>query len=141
MTKFKDVNAAPDRLRVLNNSTGELQNQLRTSVQAWGILRLPVVNDRTGRVLDGRLLIQVLRALGHEECEMHFISIDPKDEEVVRCVLNNHANDWNWEAVGALLKNCEPKMTGFHSMDYLPILAANWAPAKVKDDAQFEMEL
>lgn len=137
--KLGELRCPPDPLW---NCTQELSNWLTTIVRRFGALRPPVVNLRSNTVLDGRKLVSALRCSGNSHALCACLDIPIEDEQLVRMVLNNHASDWEWEAVSKLLKERKipAELSGFKSFDYNPLLAAEWKPAQV-DDSQFEMEL
>ncbi len=136
---LQECQAPADDMR---KSSKELQVWLGASRNAFGLLRLPVYNAQTKNVIDGRLLVRHLRSVGLGAIPMIVIDVPLEQENLIRLALNNHAGDWQWEVVSGLLKKVDPKMSGFHSMEYNPLLAADWKQAKVDENGgQFSLEL
>ena len=143
MTKIVELNTVDASLDTLRAAPHELRHSLVRVLNEFGLVQLPVLNVRNNTVIDGRLRVRILRDKGVKECEMVCVNLSDKDASLLRLALNNHAGDWNWRPVSDLLHLVNPKLSGFHSMDYNPLLAANWTPGEPNqtDANQFSLEL
>ena len=123
--KLKDISVQSCPLR---KAADEMRMQLIKSVKDNGILRLPHVNARTGHVIDGILLISIIKMLYIEECQIIFHDVSEEEELEMRIILNCHSRDWVWEELSKVLKRMKtpPADTGLREMEYAPLLAAEW---------------
>ncbi len=144
--KVKDLKAHPDGVR---SAGPDAVFRLGASVRHFNLLRPPVLNIRTGSVLDGDRLLAALRDSGAEEVEVWCVDVPEAEEDAAHLALNNHCGEWQWQAVSLLLKSCVERgvdagLTGFLDSDTGPLLSADWSPAKVgpmdgTDGSQVEM--
>lgn len=108
--------------------------QLKKQVERLGVLRPPVLNVRTGRVVDGERLVAVLREADPDaEVQFWCVDLSEGDEELARLALNNHCGVWQWQEVSAVLKaaGADVAATGFKDYYTRPLLASDWTvPAK-----------
>jgi hypothetical protein len=129
--KVSSVKAHPDGVR---SHTSDSLYLLGKSVEQFGLLRLPVLNVRTGNLIDGDLLLEALRHLSTEEVDFWCVDVPEELEDVAHLALNNHAGEWQWRPVSEHLKAVQALglpmgLTGFHASDYGPLTAADWSPA------------
>lgn len=127
-----DLCTHPDHDRT---SSSESKHWLRRSVEKFGLLQLPVLNARTGRLLGGALLVSAMRDMERAATPTWVVDLAPELEEAAALALNNHAGEWIWKEVSLVLKkmneNNEPLgLTGFHDSDIGPLVAADWKPAE-----------
>ena len=130
--KLSTLKAHPDAVRSV---TAEAVYNLRKSHDEFGLLRLPVLNVRTGNVIDGDHLITVLRDKGVEEVQVWCVDIDEAKEDIAHLALQNHCGEWMWEPVSVLLRALkdaghELLLTGFHPYDISPLTQAEWSPVE-----------
>lgn len=110
---------------------------LGRSLSKFGLLRPPfVVNDATGNMIDGDLVLEALRSVMDKDAMVPVwaVSIPEEDEDAAHLALQNHAGEWQWQPVSELLKAVaarggDVKLAGFHESDTGPLLAADWKPA------------
>ena len=131
--KLADLKPHPDGVRA--SSPTDLF-QLGKSYDRFGLLRPPfVLNARTGNLLDGDVMVGVLRDRGVEEADVWVVDVPEEDEDAAHLALQNHVGEWQWQAVSVRLKELQgrgldPRLTGFHDYDIGPLCAADWSPAE-----------
>ncbi len=133
------LKAHPDGVRT-NDPAAE--HILRKQIERWGIIQFPLLNARTGNVLDGDLLILALRASGDPAREIPVLVIDvPEEEEdAVHLARNNHFGEWQWNLVSELLKRIatgghDTMLTGFAQHMILALSSVEeWAPEMTLND-------
>ena len=106
----------------------------RRSLDAHGLLSLPTLNIRSGRLLSLRSVVEAAAMLGLEELPVWCVELDEAEEEAAALMLNSHLNEWDWEHVAAKLKRVQAAglpltLTGLPESDTGPLLAADWKPA------------
>jgi len=123
-----DLCTHPD---VDRTSSPEARHWLGEQLKAFGLLQLPVLNARTGRLLGGALLVKCVRESGAEAVPTWVVDLDQGLEEAAALALNNHAGEWDWKQVSLVLKRMQGDghklgLTGFHDYDTGPLVAAEW---------------
>ena len=128
LRKVAELKAHPDSVRAASQ---ESLHWLAQSQVLFGQLALPVLNARTGVLLDGDRRLADMRARGVEETWVWLVDLDPALEDAAHLALNNHAGEWQWQPVSLLLKELASRgqplgLTGFHESDTGPLCAADW---------------
>lgn len=130
--KLRELKPHPDGVREADN---DALYWLGKSLESFSLLQLPVLNARTGNLIDGDKVVERLRALRSPEweCPVWCVDIDEEMEDVAHLALNNHAGEWRWQAVGEQLKALKGRkvpmgLTGFHESDFGPLTEADWTP-------------
>lgn len=132
MLNLADLKVRKDQVRTFSS---EDVHRLSVSVDKMGVLRPLVVNGRNMAVLDGALVAKALRAAGAVAAPCWVVDLPPELEMTAHLALQNHVGEWNWQAVSEALQAVQAAglavdLTGFHSSDTGPLLAADWTPAK-----------
>lgn len=113
--KIKDMNRALYNPRVeLTPKDIEYQN-LRQSINTYGML-IPVVwNKRTNTIISGHQRLSVLENEGETEVEVSVVDIDEKQEKQLNIALNKIEGDWEEEKLTELFTELgeEEIFTGF----------------------------
>ena len=136
MRPTASLKAHPDGVRSAIPSD---ELRLLNSLKHFGFLRPPfTINVRTGTLLDGDEMLDACRALGLESVPVWLVDLPEEDEDAAHLALQNHVGEWQWQPVSLLLKALAARgldvgLTGFHDSDTGPLMAADWAPAKVGD--------
>ena len=130
LRKCSSLAVHPDGVR---QASEEAVFNIGKCVEQLGVLRPLVVSARTGRVLDGDLLLEKLRAQGSDEVPCWVVDVPEEQEDTAHLALNNHAGEWQWEKVSKHLQSLAGKkqelaLTGFRSHDIAPLLEADWKP-------------
>ena len=82
--KLAELKAHPDAVRSV---TSEAVYNLRKSHDEFDLLRLPVLNVRTGNVIDGDHLLSVLRDKSVEEVQVWCVDIEEAKEDIAHLAL------------------------------------------------------
>lgn len=128
---LSDLKPHPDGVRT---ATAESVFNLTRCYELLGLLRPPVVlNVTTGNVIDGDRMIEALRRAEVASVPVWCVEIPEEAEDAAHLALQNHAGEWQWEAVSKLLKKMKERnepleLTGFHEYDTGPLVAADWTP-------------
>ncbi len=109
---------------------------LDRTYELLGLLRPPfVLNARTGNLIDGDRMLDVLRRRGVKEAPVWVVDVPEELEDAAHLALQNHVGDWVWQPVSEHLKALNERgvpmcVTGFHASDYGPLTKADWKPAE-----------
>jgi ParB-like chromosome segregation protein Spo0J len=134
MRELSTLKAHPDGVRT---AEAEDEYRLGKSLAHFGLLRPPfVLNARTGALLDGDRMLRPCREAGLAHVPVWVVDLPEEDEDAAHLALQNHVGEWQWQPVSELLKalvarKLDVGLTGFHSSDTGPLLAAEWKPAQV----------
>lgn len=87
--------------------TPEALARLRKSLDELGNLSPVTFNVRTSQVIGGHQRLKCLAAMGLKETEAWCVDLSPEKETSALLALNNHAGEWDAEALDDILKDLE----------------------------------
>lgn len=117
--KISDLNRATYNPRIdLIPGDPEYEN-LRRSINTYGML-IPVVwNKQTNNVVGGHQRLTVLENEGETEVDVSVVDLDPMQERQLNIALNKIEGGWDEEKLGALLAELgeDATLTGFNQQE------------------------
>lgn len=117
--KISDLNRATYNPRIdLIPGDPEYEN-LRRSINTYGML-IPVVwNKQTNNVVGGHQRLTVLENEGETEVDVSVVDLDPMQERQLNVALNKIEGGWDEEKLGALLAELgeDATLTGFNQQE------------------------
>lgn len=78
--------------------------QIKQSIQAFGMVEPIVWNKRTGNVVAGHQRLNVLIDLEHTEVDVSVVDVDEAQEKALNIALNKISGEWDDEKLSALLE-------------------------------------
>lgn len=97
---------------------------VRNSIEELGILALPTVSLKTGKVLSLHSVIEAALAVGEKDVMCWVVDLKPEQEFNAYLALNNHGNDWDWTKVSDSLKQL--------NFAKIPLASTGFCAAKIK---------
>lgn len=117
--RISDLNRATYNPRIdLIPGDPEYEN-LRRSINTYGLL-IPVIwNKRTNNVVGGHQRLTVLENEGETEVDVSVVDLDPMQERQLNVALNKIEGGWDEEKLGALLAELgdDATLTGFNQQE------------------------
>lgn len=99
-----DINPAAYNPRV-DLKPGDLEyEKLKRSIEEYGYIELLVWNERTKNLVGGHQRYKILLAQGITEVEVSVVNLDDAKEKALNIALNKIGGDWDYAALGDLLK-------------------------------------
>jgi hypothetical protein len=92
--QISELNPAPYNPR---QSTKEQEEQLRASLEKFGVVEPIVWNERTGHIVGGHFRVRELKKLGHKEVDCVIVDISFEDEKELNIRLNANTGGWDWD--------------------------------------------
>jgi len=136
---------APYNPRVEFKPGDPVFEQLRRSVETFGVVEPIVWNRRTGHVVGGHQRLAVMAALGHTHADVVVVNLTPQREKALNLALNKIVGAWDEEKLAALLgelgriPDFDLGLTGFDEGEITELLArAADATGPLGDDASFD---
>lgn len=138
---------APYNPRVELQPGDPVFEQLRRSIETFGVVEPIVWNRRSGHVVGGHQRLSVMRQLGHSHADVVVVSLSPEREKALNLALNKIVGAWDEPKLAALLEELgklpefDLDVTGFGQdeiADLLARVAAAEGPAG--DDADFDAQ-
>ena len=81
--------------------------KLKGSMEKFGNLQPIVVNARTQRLLGGHQRLKALVELGEESVDVWEVDLDEFAEKAASIALNNEVGEYDFDAVGSILKDLD----------------------------------
>lgn len=117
--RISDLNRATYNPRIdLIPGDPEYEN-LRRSINTYGLL-IPVIwNKQTNHVVGGHQRLTVLENEGETEVDVSVVDLDPMQERQLNVALNKIEGGWDEEKLGALLAELgdDATLTGFNQQE------------------------
>lgn len=117
--RISDLNRATYNPRIdLIPGDPEYEN-LRRSINTYGML-IPVIwNKQTNNVVGGHQRLTVLENEGETEVDVSVVDLDPMQERQLNVALNKIEGGWDEEKLGALLAELgdDATLTGFNQQE------------------------
>lgn len=117
--RISDLNRAAYNPRIdLIPGDPEYEN-LRRSINTYGLL-IPVIwNKQTNNVVGGHQRLTVLENEGETEVDVSVVDLDPMQERQLNVALNKIEGGWDEEKLGALLAELgdDATLTGFNQQE------------------------
>ncbi|SMD66057.1 Modification methylase DpnIIB [Bacillus mobilis] len=102
--QMTDINPAAYNPRV-DLKPGDLEyEKLKRSIEEYGYIELLVWNERTKNLVGGHQRYKILLAQGITEVEVSVVNLDDAKEKALNIALNKIGGDWDYAALGDLLK-------------------------------------
>lgn len=82
--------------------TGEQYEQLKKSLEKFGLVEPIVVNNHPERmnvVIGGHQRLRIAKDLGHTEIPVHYVSLDQEKEKELNVRLNKNVGQWDMDAL------------------------------------------
>lgn len=144
---LSQVKPAPHNPRVdLKPGDPEFE-QLRRSLETFGVVEPIVWNKRTGHVVGGHQRLGVLKHLGHTKVEVVVVSLPLEQEKALNIALNKIQGHWDEGKLAALLQelgkmpDLDISLTGFNQDEIGDLLArVAEAAALSGNDADFNID-
>ena len=119
--------------------------QLKRSIENFGIVEPIVWNKRTRHVVGGHQRLSVLQALGHTHAEVAVVDLTPEREKTLNLALNKIQGGWDEHKLALLLQDLgqtpdlDVSLTGFQDREITELLArANIGTLSAGDDNAFD---
>ena len=77
-------------------STPEQEENLKKSLEKFGVVEPIILNDRSGNIVGGHFRVRELKKLGKKSVECVIVDLDPEDEKELNIRLNANTGDWDW---------------------------------------------
>lgn len=97
--KIEDLKENPENPR---QATEKEFNDLKKSIQKFGIVDPIIVNKRTQRIVGGHFRVKVAKSMGIKEMPAVYVDLDEAQERELNVRLNKNLGEWDWD-----------KLTGF----------------------------
>ena len=143
ITKLKP---APYNPRIELKPGDPVFEQLRRSIETFGVVEPIVWNRRTGHVVGGHQRLAVLRELGHTHADVVVVSLTDEREKALNLALNKIVGGWDEQKLAELLQgltsdeNFDLSLTGFGQEEVDALLSQLEAGAPLAgDDAEFDV--
>jgi DNA modification methylase len=139
------IKPAPYNPRVDLKPGDPIYEQLRHSIETFGVVEPIVWNKRTGHVVGGHQRLAVLQALGHSHADVVTVNLTPQREKALNLALNKIVGAWDENKLADLLENLsrdpsfDLSLTGFQTSDVDALLAGlGRGQALEGNDADFD---
>jgi ParB-like chromosome segregation protein Spo0J len=101
--------------------------QLKRSIETWGLVEPLVWNRRTGNLVGGHQRLKILIQRGDAEVDVSVVDLDPENEKALNLALNKIQGDWDEDALRALLEelsrtDIDLELTGFSETELTGLL-------------------
>ncbi len=144
LTKLKP---APYNPRVDLKPGDPVFEQLKRSMETFGVVEPIVWNRRSGHVVGGHQRLAVLRELGHTHADVVMVDLSDEQERALNLALNKIAGAWDEQKLADLLEELtsdaafDLSLTGFErgELDELLVRVGGMGPL-VGDDADFDAQ-
>ncbi|NCB36974.1 MAG: DNA modification methylase, partial [Clostridia bacterium] len=111
--------------KALKPGDTEYQN-LRQSIETFGLVEPLIWNEATGRLVGGHQRLTVLRDMGISEVAVSVVNLDEEHEKALNIALNQIDGAWDNNALASLLRELEASdmshLTGFAEVDIEALL-------------------
>jgi DNA modification methylase len=94
LKKLSDLKPAPYNPR---QSNAEQENQLKSSLEKFGVVEPIIFNKQTGFIVGGHFRIRELKKLGYKEIECVIVDLNEADEKELNIRLNANTGSWDWD--------------------------------------------
>ncbi len=137
---------APYNPRVELRPGDPVFEQLRRSLETFGVVEPIVWNRRTGHVVGGHQRLEVLRHLGHTHADVMTVDLTLAREKTLNLALNKITGSWDDAKLAAVLEelgrlpDLDVSLTGFAQEEIDELLARVQASTPAHgDDAAFDV--
>ena len=124
--------------------------KLKASVQAFGNVEPIVWNKKTGNIVGGHLLYEVLRHEGAEDTDVVTVDLPIEEERLMNIALNRIKGGWDYNKLSAVLSEFDPieaRLSGFGAQEIMLLMAdaeaaqeAIYAQAETAEEARREAQ-
>jgi predicted phage terminase large subunit-like protein len=121
--------------------------QLRRSIETFGVVEPIVWNRRSGHVVGGHQRFAVLTVLGHTHAEVVVVNLPAEREKALNLALNKIVGSWDEQKLAALLGELgalpefDLSVTGFENDEIAALIdRVEAAAGALGDDACFDAE-
>ena len=90
--KISDLKPNPKNPR---KSTPEQEDNLKKSLEKFGVVEPIVFNKRSGQIVGGHFRIRELKKMGVKEVDCVVVDLSPEDENELNIRLNSNTGDWD----------------------------------------------
>lgn len=100
--------------------------KLKASVQAFGNVEPIVWNKRTGNIVGGHLLYEVLRNEGASETDVVTVDLPIEEERLFNIALNRIKGGWDYNKLSEVLSEfdaIEARLSGFGAQEIMLLMA------------------
>lgn len=124
--RLDELNPAPYNPRQ-KLAPGDVEfEKLCSSVRTFGNVEPILWNRRTGNIVGGHLLYDVLRHLGETETQVVAVDLPLEEEKLLNIALNKIKGEWDFDKLSGLLAEfdlVEAKMSGFSPQEIMLLVA------------------
>lgn len=92
--KISDLKPAPYNPR---KSSDKQEENLKKSLEKFGVVEPIVFNKRTGYIVGGHFRIRELKKLGYKEVDCVIVDLNEDDEKELNIRLNANTGEWDWD--------------------------------------------
>jgi hypothetical protein len=92
--KLTDLIPAPYNPR---QSTKKQEDNLKTSLEKFGVVEPVIVNKRTNHIVGGHFRVRELKKLNYKEIECVIVDLSLEDEKELNIRLNANTGEWDWD--------------------------------------------
>lgn len=138
---------APYNPRVELKPGDPVFEQLRRSIETFGVVEPIVWNRRSGHVVGGHQRFAVLTALGHTHADVVVVNLPVDREKALNLALNKIVGAWDEQRLAALLGELgalaefDLSVTGFENEEISALIdRVEAASATLGDDGSFDAE-
>ena len=124
---ISEINPAPYNPRQDLRPGDPEYEQLKRSIETWGLVEPLVWNRRTGNLVGGHQRLKILIQRGDAEVDVSVVDLDPENEKALNLALNKIQGDWDEDALRALLEglsrtDIDLELTGFSETELTGLL-------------------
>lgn len=121
--KFSEINRAAYNPRVALKPSDKEYQDIRASIEEFGVVGGLVVNTRTTppTVVGGHQRITILKDMGETGANFHTVDLDPTAEKKLNVILNKVTGRWNPTALDELLTELHGQGIDLESLGFAPI--------------------
>ena len=80
-------------------------NDLKKSIEKFGIVDPIIVNKRTQRIVGGHFRVKVAKSMGIKELPVVYVDLDDEAEKELNIRLNRNLGEWDWDLLANFDKN------------------------------------
>lgn len=143
--KIEEINPAAYNPRVDLKPGDQDYENLKKSIDTFGLVEPLVLNKRSGNLVGGHQRLKILIAAGFKEVEVSVVDLDPTQEKALNLALNKIQGDWDNEKLATLVEELtkipdfDIGLTGFELPEISEIL--DRAEEAREDEFDLEKEL
>lgn len=104
--------------------------RIKRSLEEFSLVEPLVYNKRSGTIVGGHQRLQVLKDMGETAVDVVVVDLDETREKALNLALNKIGNDWDMEALQAVLSELDGKgfdigITGFSAKEFRDMVDLN----------------